>query len=113
MGLLTDSVEAEFGGRHLNIRGTAGLVGGRFSLHVDGRNVDRRFVWWGRSTLQAMVDGSLVVAEVRVGLLGVRYRLFVGDEEVPLHVEPGTSSFSVELPPPLLAFARHQRRRLR
>ncbi len=109
MGILYDSVEAEFGGHHYALRSTIGPWGlaVKCTLYVDGRQRDVQNAWlFGRAaSLQATVGGELVTLTVKQRLT-TRYRLFLGELEVPLHVEPGESSFSIDLQPPALAWAR-------
>lgn len=109
MGILTDSVETIHGVHHFAIRSTClswrtlgfGIV---CTLYVDGRRCDERTVFPGQSiVLACLVNGELVLAEVKQGLTSTCYRLCVGEVEVLLHVEPGSSGFSVDLPPPSLA----------
>ena len=115
MGLFGDSVEASHGGHHFAVR-TVNLtwegygLGVVSTLYVDGRRCARRVVFpWQRAALAGLVEDDVVIAEVNQHLLSTTYRLFVGDLEVPLHVEPGCSSVSIHLPPPMLAsFSRAQ-----
>lgn len=116
MGLFTDAVEAEAHGHHFSVRGAATLFGGRFSLFVDGKKRDwvhGTYFFAPRKTLMAVVDDELVCVEVSLLMTGTQYRLFVGDEEISLHVETGESSLWVQLPRPRLLSARSTRALLR
>ena len=105
MGLFTDSIEGERDGRHFSIRTRFAWhgLGVVSTLYVDGRRRDVCTTLLRRSgVLTALVDGALVIAEIRQFFFSTRYRLFVDDAELPLHVEPGASSSFVALPPPML-----------
>ena len=108
MGIFLDSVEGEHRGHHYCVRTRYSwhFCGVISTFYVDGRRLDERtaYIWrlGAARSLSAMVDGEVVVADVKQAAFWTTYRVFVGEHEVQLHVEPGVSGLSVVIPPPML-----------